>query len=44
MLTPVLLSGGVGTRLWPVSRASHPKQLLALSGELTMLQETVRAH
>ena len=42
MLTPVLLSGGIGTRLWPVSRASHPKQLLALSGELTMLQETVR--
>lgn len=42
MLTPVLLSGGVGTRLWPVSRASHPKQLLALSGKLTMLQETVQ--
>ena len=42
MLTPVLLSGGVGSRLWPVSRESHPKQFLALVGELTMLQETLR--
>ena len=42
MLTPVLLSGGVGSRLWPVSRESHPKQFLALAGELTMLQETLR--
>jgi len=39
-ITPVLLSGGSGTRLWPVSRALHPKQLQALSGERTMLQET----
>lgn len=37
---PVLLSGGSGTRLWPVSRQSHPKQLLALTGPRTMLQET----
>jgi mannose-1-phosphate guanylyltransferase/mannose-1-phosphate guanylyltransferase/mannose-6-phosphate isomerase len=37
---PVLLSGGSGTRLWPLSRQSHPKQLLALTGPLTMLQET----
>lgn len=42
MLTPVLLSGGVGSRLWPVSRESHPKQFLALAGELTMLQETLQ--
>ena len=42
MLTPVLLSGGVGSRLWPVSRESHPKQFLALTGELSMLQETLR--
>jgi mannose-1-phosphate guanylyltransferase/mannose-6-phosphate isomerase len=42
MLTPVLLSGGVGSRLWPVSRESHPKQFLPLAGELTMLQETVQ--
>ena len=39
-ITPVLLSGGSGTRLWPVSRALHPKQLQALVGERTMLQET----
>jgi mannose-1-phosphate guanylyltransferase/mannose-6-phosphate isomerase len=37
---PVLLSGGSGTRLWPVSRAKHPKQLYALASEQTMLQET----
>jgi mannose-1-phosphate guanylyltransferase/mannose-6-phosphate isomerase len=41
MLTPVLLSGGVGSRLWPVSRESHPKQFLPLVGELSMLQETL---
>jgi mannose-1-phosphate guanylyltransferase/mannose-6-phosphate isomerase len=41
MLTPVILSGGAGTRLWPLSRELHPKQLLALTGERTMLQQTV---
>src|SRR6185436_10433817 len=41
-IVPVLLSGGAGTRLWPVSRALHPKQLLPMTGELTMLQETAR--
>jgi mannose-1-phosphate guanylyltransferase/mannose-6-phosphate isomerase len=40
LITPVLLSGGSGTRLWPVSRALHPKQLQALGGDRTMLQET----
>jgi mannose-1-phosphate guanylyltransferase / mannose-6-phosphate isomerase len=40
LITPVLLSGGSGTRLWPVSRALHPKQLQPLLGERTMLQET----
>ena len=41
MLTPVILSGGAGTRLWPLSRELHPKQLLALAGgSRTMLQET----
>jgi mannose-1-phosphate guanylyltransferase/mannose-6-phosphate isomerase len=38
---PVILSGGAGTRLWPLSRASYPKQLLKLASERTMLQDTV---
>ena len=38
---PVILSGGSGTRLWPLSRTSLPKQLLALHGERTMTQDTV---
>ena len=42
MLIPVLLSGGVGSRLWPVSRAARPKQFLPLGGEGSMLQETQR--
>lgn len=37
---PVILSGGSGTRLWPLSRASYPKQLLALASSHTMIQET----
>jgi mannose-1-phosphate guanylyltransferase/mannose-6-phosphate isomerase len=37
---PVILSGGAGTRLWPLSRASYPKQLLKLASRRTMLQET----
>jgi mannose-1-phosphate guanylyltransferase/mannose-1-phosphate guanylyltransferase/mannose-6-phosphate isomerase len=37
---PVILSGGSGSRLWPLSRESFPKQLLPLAGERTMLQET----
>lgn len=40
-ITPVVLSGGSGTRLWPLSRELYPKQLLPLVGERTMLQETV---
>jgi mannose-1-phosphate guanylyltransferase / mannose-6-phosphate isomerase len=40
MLIPVILSGGAGTRLWPLSRELHPKQLLALTGDRTMLQQT----
>ena len=41
MLIPVILSGGAGTRLWPLSRELYPKQLLPLVGERTMLQETL---
>jgi mannose-1-phosphate guanylyltransferase/mannose-6-phosphate isomerase len=40
MLVPVILSGGSGTRLWPLSRELYPKQLLPLVAERTMLQET----
>lgn len=41
MILPVILSGGAGTRLWPLSRELYPKQLLPLVSEQTMLQETV---
>lgn len=41
-ITPVLLCGGAGTRLWPLSRGDRPKQLLALTGDETMLQQTAR--
>ena len=40
-LTPVLLCGGVGSRLWPVSRQGRPKQYLNLIGETSMLQQTL---
>ncbi len=39
-VVPVILSGGAGTRLWPLSREMYPKQLLALTGRHTMLQDT----
>ena len=40
-IVPVILSGGSGTRLWPLSREHYPKQLLPLVNETTMLQDTV---
>ncbi|MBT5185191.1 MAG: NTP transferase domain-containing protein, partial [Kordiimonadaceae bacterium] len=40
-ITPVILSGGSGTRLWPISRSLYPKQLLPLVSDKTMIQETV---
>src|ERR1700730_3112587 len=42
MLHPVVLSGGSGTRLWPMSRALHPKQLMALLGRVTLFHHAVR--
>ena len=39
-IVPVILSGGSGTRLWPVSRESFPKQLWPLISDRTLLQET----
>jgi mannose-1-phosphate guanylyltransferase/mannose-6-phosphate isomerase len=40
-IIPVILSGGSGTRLWPLSRKQYPKQYLPLAGDNTMLQETI---
>ena len=37
---PVILSSGAGTRLWPLSQSLYPKQLLPLTGERSLLQET----
>jgi mannose-1-phosphate guanylyltransferase len=42
MINAVVMAGGSGTRLWPLSRAGHPKQFLALNGEDTMLQATMK--
>ena len=42
LIRPVLLSGGAGTRLWPLSRADEPKQLLPLISRESLLQETAR--
>ena len=41
LIYPVILSGGSGTRLWPLSREHFPKQLLCLSGDTSLLQQTV---
>ncbi|TAJ19350.1 MAG: hypothetical protein EPO60_07285, partial [Rugosibacter sp.] len=40
-IIPVLLCGGSGTRLWPLSRAQYPKQFLRLLGEHSLLQATL---
>jgi len=41
MILPIIMSGGSGSRLWPLSRASHPKQFLSLASNNTLLQETI---
>ncbi|MBU0911456.1 MAG: mannose-1-phosphate guanylyltransferase/mannose-6-phosphate isomerase [Gammaproteobacteria bacterium] len=41
MLFPIIMAGGTGTRLWPLSRSNYPKQFIPLCGEHSMLQETV---
>lgn len=41
MLIPIVMAGGSGSRLWPLSRAKYPKQFLAVTGEQTMLQQTL---
>lgn len=40
-MIPVILSGGSGSRLWPLSRAMHPKQFLTLSGDQSLFQSTL---
>lgn len=42
MITPVILAGGTGARLWPLSRAMYPKQFLQLHSDESMLQEALR--
>ncbi|SEM34545.1 mannose-1-phosphate guanylyltransferase / mannose-6-phosphate isomerase [Luteibacter sp. UNCMF331Sha3.1] len=42
MLIPLILSGGSGTRLWPISRRNLPKQFLSITGTETLFQQTVR--
>ena len=42
MIKAVIMAGGSGTRLWPLSRSGHPKQFLKLNGDDTMLQSTVK--
>jgi mannose-1-phosphate guanylyltransferase / mannose-6-phosphate isomerase len=41
-IVPVILCGGSGTRLWPMSRGGYPKQYLKLTGELTLVQQTAK--
>ncbi|MER0045899.1 mannose-1-phosphate guanylyltransferase/mannose-6-phosphate isomerase [Pectobacterium odoriferum] len=42
MIFPVIMAGGSGTRLWPLSRTQYPKQLIALCGDDTMLKATIK--
>ena len=42
LIVPVILAGGKGTRLWPMSRSQRPKQFLALTGDLSLFQLTLK--
>jgi mannose-1-phosphate guanylyltransferase len=42
LIVPVILAGGKGTRLWPMSRSQRPKQFLALTGDLSLFQMTLK--
>ena len=42
LIVPVILAGGQGTRLWPMSRAARPKQFLPLTGPTSLYQQTLR--
>ena len=41
MIIPIILAGGSGTRLWPLSRKLHPKQFISLVNKNTLFQDTV---
>ena len=41
MVVPIILSGGSGTRLWPLSRKLYPKQFLSLANKTTLFQDTI---
>ena len=42
MLIPVILAGGSGTRLWPVSRSAYPKPFMRLGGDQSLVQKTLQ--
>jgi mannose-1-phosphate guanylyltransferase/mannose-6-phosphate isomerase len=42
VILPIVLCGGSGTRLWPLSRATYPKQFLALHGKLSLFQHAAQ--
>ena len=41
MITPVILCGGSGTRLWPLSRTNYPKQFIKINDDFTLFQKTI---
>ena len=41
MIIPVILAGGIGSRLWPLSRTLHPKQFINLINDSTLFQDTI---